>query len=42
MMKYYKPLLYSAVSIIYVSFAFRVVRLALIPRMISQKREPKA
>jgi hypothetical protein len=41
MMKYYKPLFYSAITIIYASLTFRVLRLGLLPRMISQKRDPK-
>jgi hypothetical protein len=40
-MQYYKPLLYSTVAVLYASFAFRVVRLGLLPRMITQEREPK-
>ena len=40
-MKYYKPLFYSAATIIYASFAFRVLRIGLLSRMIKQKRDTR-
>jgi hypothetical protein len=41
-MRYYKPLLYSAITIIYASFAFRVFRLGLISRALKPVRETKS
>jgi len=40
-MRYYKPLLYSAITIIYASFAFRVLRLGLISRALKPSSETK-
>jgi hypothetical protein len=41
MMKYDKPLLYSAIAIIYASFTFRILRLGLIPRTLKPASETK-
>jgi hypothetical protein len=38
-MKYYKPLFYSAITIIYASFAFRLCRIGLISRALKPKGE---
>jgi hypothetical protein len=40
-MKYYKPLFYSAVTVIYASFAFRVCRLGLLSRALRPNPETK-
>jgi hypothetical protein len=41
-MKYYKPLLYSAITIIYASVAYRVLRLGLVSRALTSGHERKA
>jgi hypothetical protein len=41
MMKYYKPLLYSAIAIIYSSFTFRVHRLGMVSRNLKLASETK-
>jgi hypothetical protein len=41
MMRYYKPLVYSAIAIIYASFAFRVGRLGLLSRALKPRTEAK-
>jgi hypothetical protein len=41
MMRYYKPLVYSAIAIVYASFAFRVGRLGLLSRALKPRTEAK-
>lgn len=41
-MRYYKPLLFSAVTIIYASLASRVLRVGMVSRAISQRTNAKS
>jgi hypothetical protein len=40
-MKYYKPLVYSAMAVIYASFAFRVGRLGFLSQALQPRTETK-
>lgn len=40
-MKYYKPMLYSAVAIVYASLGFRVFRLSYVSHQMGKERVPR-
>ena len=39
-MRYYKPMLYTAMTVIYASLGFRIFRLSYISNQVGQQRRP--